>query len=453
MGSQVTSIACQSIGVKGFFKMEAFQGEYVYDQHGEHLLDINGVPIVREYPGTRRIVADWFPNQILDAGRNKMGDSSGWAGGGSKCQVGTNSTAPTSSDTQLLGYVAGTQTIQASSSGAQSSAPWFHWEQVTYRFPQGDAAGNLSEAGVGWSVDDGPYLITRALIVDEVGDQFTPTVLPTEWLDVTYKLQYYPPLEDLEGTIVLDGITYDTITRAANVNSGSVNIGVQMGEWSTSNVYWKAYDGDLGTIIQSPSGSWENSDSYNQFNHSYQNNSYQRDMQIDCGIEGWNLPDTLDGFGLGIRSILIATNAGAFQTQFNAQGSGDRIYKDVEHYMSLVWRLKWAGWYWAHPYVHTASSDATTPTAGNWNTNVAGTLLRINWVDSGATDRQLDLQLESNTLFRITEDAAPENWVQYRGQALYSEGADYTSYAVVVEASQNSGPTVGQASTITAVDF
>lgn len=438
-------IASQSIGVRGFFKMEAFQGEYVYNRHGEHMLDINGNPVVREYEGTRRVVADWFPNQILDAGRNRMGSTSNWAGGGSKCQVGNDNTEPTSADTQLHGYVAGTVTIQASSFGAQSSAPWFHWDQVTYRFAQGVAAGNLSEAGVGWDTIDGPYLITRALIVDGDGEPFTPTVLATEWLDVTYQLQYYPPLEDVEGTVTLNGIVYDTITRAANVNSGGGNIGMQMGVWSTSVTYWKAYDGNIGTIIQSPSGTWDDADTSGQYNLSYVNNSYYRDMQIDCGINGWNL-------GAGIRSILITTNAGNFQTQFNAQGSGNTINKSVDFYMTFIWRLSWAGWYWANTYNMQAASDATTPTTGNWNTNVAGTLLRINWDDTGATDHQEDLQLESDTLFKITQDSDTTKWAFYRAQAIYSEGVDYTSYTVVLESSQNSGPTVGQACTITAVD-
>jgi hypothetical protein len=417
------------------------------------MLDINGVRIVREYSGTRRVVADWFPNQILDAGRNYMGSYSSWAGVGSKCQVGTNSTDPSSNDTQLLGYLAGTDFIHASSSGAQSSEPWYWWDQITYRFDEGDATGNISEAGVGWSIDEGPYLITRALVVDGDGIPFTPTVLPNEWLDVTYQLQYHPPLEDVEGTITLDGVIYDTITRAANVNATGDLIGKAMGVITTNPSRWRAYSGNLGTLIQSPTGAWEDADSAGQYNLDYQNNTYRRDMQINCGITGWNVPDQDDGFGLGIRSIIIYTHAGSFQTQFNAQGSGDRIYKDVDHYMTLIWRLTWAGWYWANPYTMQAASDATTPTTGNWNTNVAKTILRINWDDSGATDHQEDLQLEDNTLFRITQDNDATKWIHYRSSAAYTEDGDYTYYTVSVEDSQNGGPVVGLACTITAVDF
>jgi hypothetical protein len=442
------------MGMKGFFKMEAFQGEYVYDLEGEHICGENGVRIVHVYSGTRRITADWFPNRILDTGRNIMATSGGWAGTGSSCQVGTNSTNPDSDDTQLLGYLAGTGQIVATSDGATSEEPYFGWDQQTYRFEPGEATGNVSEAGVGWDTVDGPYLISRAKVVDLIGDPLTATVKPEEWCDVTYQLQYHPPLEDVEGTILLDGIMYDTITRASDVNSlmGN-NIGSELGALISFVSNFTAYDGDIGTILQAPDGDSRNVDGTSHVNLTYQNNSYQQDMLINCGISGWNLPDLDDGFGIGIRSIRINTTAGAYQTQFNAQGDGSRIPKTIDYYMDLTWRLTWAGWYWAYSYTKQAASDATTPTTGNWNTNVAETLLRINWEDSEATDQQLELQVESDTLFRITQDSDRTKWVQYRCQQIYSEGVDYTSYVVVVEDVQNSGPDVGQACTITAVDY
>jgi hypothetical protein len=438
-------VGAQSIGMKGFFKMETFKGEYVYDAEGEHIY-CDGMPIVHVYAGSRRIIADWFPNQILDAGRNIMADFSGWAGAGANCQVGTNSTDPSSGHTQLLGYIAGNDWVHSGARGAAGDPPYFQWNQQTYRFDEGNAEGNLSEAGVGWDGAYGPYLITRALIVDEDGEPFTPTVKDDEWLDVTYQLRYYPPLEDVEGTIVLDGITYDTITRAANVTTDGNHIGQILGVATGGTYYWRAYDGPLGPVFESPDGLSEANNYSGQFNVEYQNNSMQVDMHVDCGISGWNLDN-------GIRSILIMTNGGDFQTQFTAQGTGNTIPKDINYYMDFVWRLTWAGWYWGNTYNREASSDATTPTAGNWNTNLAETLLRINWDDTGATDHQEDLQLETNTLFRITQDSDTTKWIQYRGQESYVEDVDYTSYVVVVEDSQNGGPVAGQDCTITAVDY
>jgi hypothetical protein len=237
---------------------------------------------------------------------------------------------------------------------------------------------------------------------------------------------------------------YNTITRASNVTQWGANIGMALGI-PAGTTYWKAYDGDIGLITEAPDGTHDDADTAGQFDLTYQNNSYEQDSQINCGINGWNL-------GAGIRSIWISLNGGQYQTQFNAVGTDNTIPKTIDFYMTLVWRLIWAGWYWAYGYQREASSDATTPTAGGWNTNVAETLLRINWDDSGAADHQLELQLESNTLFRITEDAVRANWAQYRVQAAYTEGVDYTYYTVVLENSQNGGPTVGEACTITAVD-
>lgn len=318
-----------SVGMAGFFnKLEAFKGIPLYDADGVWR------GRVHEFKGSRRQLTGWMPNQILDEGRNIMASSSNWAGSGSKCQVGTNNTTPSVSDTQLLGYVAGTSVIQAHSSGAQSSTPYYGWDLTTYRFGLGDAAGNLSEAGVGWNTADGPFLISRALIVDGTGTPTTVTVLGDEFLDVTYELRYYPPLVDVLGTVTLNGVQYDTITRAAAVTSWGQDVGAILGQKSLFNTDWQAYDGDLGTIIQAPSGTSAACDNDDQFNLAYSNNSYQIDMQCSTGPTGWNL-------GSGIRSIRIKTNAGDFQTQFNATSGGARVPKDTNFTMELVWRLSW----------------------------------------------------------------------------------------------------------------
>ncbi len=317
-----------TIGIAGFFKLEAFKGIAIVDADGVWR------GRVHEFKGSRRKLTGWMPNQILDAGRNIMATSSNWAGVGSKCQVGTNSTTPLATDTQLLGYVAGTATQQAHSSGAQSSSPYFGWDLMTYRFGVGAAEGILSEAGVGWSTADGPYLISRALIVDGGGTPTSVTVLANEFLDVTYQLRYYPPLGDTLETVTLNGVSYDLISRASAVTSWGGNIGQAIGQRSLTNSDWQAYDGDVGTIVQAPSGVSAQCDNANQFNQSYSNNSYRIDMQCDTGSTGWNL-------GAGIRSIRIKTNAGDFQTQFNATSGGARVPKDTNFTMELVWRLGW----------------------------------------------------------------------------------------------------------------
>jgi hypothetical protein len=302
-----------SLGMMGLYKYEA----------------------VNKFSGKKRLLVDWHENAILDAGRNIMATSSNWAGAGSSCQVGTNSTPATKADTQLLGYVFGSNTVQAHTWGSQATPPYYSWDLTTYRFGVGDAEGNISEAGVGWSTASGPFLISRARVVDGSGNPTTAVVLADEFLDVSYELRYYPPLDDTLGTVTLDGLVYDTVTRASLVTSSNGNAGQTMGQRSLFPSDWQAYDGALGDITQAPSGAFAACDNSDQFNLAYNNNSYEIDMQCNCGTGGWNL-------GAGIRCIRIRTNAGDFQTSFTRQGGGgETIPKTASFTMAMVWRLGW----------------------------------------------------------------------------------------------------------------
>jgi hypothetical protein len=284
-------------------------------------------------------LTDWCANSMLLNGMNQMADFSNWAGAGSKCQVGTVSVpAPSTNDTQLLGYLAGTATIVEQTSGAQPSDPFYGWNRTTYQFPAGPPIGeqNLQEGGVGWSTEHSPpALITRALFTDGIGGNPTFTPLLDEIMQVQYELRYYPPLVDTLGTVTFDGVLYNTISRASQVTSWGEGIGQKMGVWTGTPTHWTAYDGEIGTIEQAPFGVDADADSLGQLNLTYQNNSFNVDMQIDIGPTGFNLTN-------GIRSIWIATNAGFFQTQFTEDQTVDgTIPKDITFTMSLIWRLGW----------------------------------------------------------------------------------------------------------------
>jgi hypothetical protein len=313
------------IGIQGFFKLEA----------------------VNKFSGKRRILADWFPNQILDTGRNVMSElaaarHNGWAGVSSSAQVGTDGTVPVAGDSQLIAWIDGTSDVQSSVFGAQPSAPYYGWNRTTYRFPAGPIGNqNLQEAAVGWGEGPGADIITRALIVDGVGTPTPAVPLADELLDLWYELRYYPPLGDTLGTVTLNGVGYDTITRAALVTTWGDRIGESMGTWNGgAPINWGAYSGDIGaTIDLGPSGTLTPNDNEGQFNLAYNNNSYEIDMQCNAGPTGWNV-------GTGIRSILITCNGCKFQTQFNADGTGgssvdDPIPKDINFTMQLTWRLGW----------------------------------------------------------------------------------------------------------------
>ena len=192
--------------------------------------------------GIRRPVTDWIPNSMLLSGMNQMADFSNWAGSGSKCQVGTVSVpAPSTNDTQLLGYIDGTATIVEHTSGAQPTEPFYGWDRTTYEFNPVDNPDignqNLQEAGVGWSTENNPpALISRALFTDGLGGHPTFTPLADEIMQVQAEVRYYPPLVDAIGTATFNGVLYDTVSRASNITSWGAGIGQKMGVWSGATV-------------------------------------------------------------------------------------------------------------------------------------------------------------------------------------------------------------------------
>jgi hypothetical protein len=299
-------------GIAGFFRMDA----------------------IHKFSGKRREVAPWFPNLALTNGLNYMGSNGGFM---DYCQVGTANNTPNVSDTGLYSWLAGTNNLKSGSStyAARSTTPYYGYRQKTWRFTAGTATGNIQEVGVGWG-SSGATLLSRALPINELGESIAPTVLSDEILDVTYQLRYYPPTADLTGTVTLDGTVYDTTIRASVVTNQETQasiIGTEMG-YAGALSDWKAYDGNIGTIIQAPSGISANL-AGSLSNQAYSNNSFERKMDAQCSVSGWNL-------GSGIRSIYIETTGGAFQTEFSAQGTGNTIPKTNLYTLTLVWKIAWS---------------------------------------------------------------------------------------------------------------
>ena len=324
------------LGLMGFFpKIEAFKGKYVYDQEGEHICGENGRYLVHEVPGSRRLLPQSSEqNKLLTAGMNVMNTQAGWM---NNCQVGSDNSPPLASQTALGTWVAGTSTIHASSTGANATIPYYGWALTTYRFAEGVAAGNLNEVAIGWDTS-GATIICRHRTVNVVNEEVTIVVQSDDWLDVTYQLRYYPPLDDVAGTITFDGDTFDTITRASEVTSKAAwgdNIGAQIGQYSPSVSSWSAFDGDLGTLEQAPNGTSQACDNLNQFNEVYQNNSFEIVVASATGPTGWNMTG-------GFRCIRFMTTAGYYQCRFGMQGGGDeKVQKTIDFTMAIKWTLSW----------------------------------------------------------------------------------------------------------------
>ena len=202
-------------GMGGEWKFETFKGFEFPRGSGN----------VYEYPFTRRVALDWFPNLITDGGLEMYGAGNG---GMTYCQVGTDDTPPVYGNSNLGGYVAGTVSID-NSVGAQGSAPYYGWMIRQYRFSPNFGGGdvNLNEVGASQTEATGS-LSSHALTVDGLGDPATVPVLEEEYLDVYYKRRNYPahmieatgvPTDD-QGIIDVAGIDYEYTIRPSRMTIG-----------------------------------------------------------------------------------------------------------------------------------------------------------------------------------------------------------------------------------------
>lgn len=314
------------VGCKGFFKLQALKVKL--DSDGIPVRDKNGDYIILG----KRDLTGWFPNKLLNNGKNYMGSGDNWL---TKCQVGTDNTAPLATDTGLLGYVEGTDAYVETIAGAQTSAPYFMWLRRRFRFDVGTTAANLSEVGVGWNEADGPYLVTRALIVDAEGNPTTVTPLADEILDVWYEWRFYPPTADVTGTVTLDSVSYNYTIRASEVTSSgfSTLFGNRVAHYSPSINSWLAYSGDIGAITERPDGVSDGPDVV-PTTTTYQNNSYQNQMDLSipplgCIVAG------------GIRSFYIMTSAGAFQIRLGSVSGDNPVPKDSNKTMTCSYVISW----------------------------------------------------------------------------------------------------------------
>ncbi len=258
-----------------------------------------------------------FTNLITNAGLNNLTDAR-WH---QSAFVGTGSTPPNVNDTNLAAYLSHSNPSSGkttSTVGVSSSAPYYCYMRATYRFAVGEAAGNLTEIGVGWRGTSVNNLICRTLIKDANGDPTALTILSDEILDVTYELRQYIPTEDVTGTITFGGNiggTYAYTLRPSRITTAGYG---NVGGWGGSNQFavvpsttWTyAYTGGgLGTIFSSPSGNSLNfASSVNS--PSYVQDSYTSTLTYTFGVDTSNHVN-------GISCFRFYLGNGAYQIKFD----------------------------------------------------------------------------------------------------------------------------------------
>lgn len=305
-------------GMAGRFKLEKYKA------------DRDGNPISE----TKEVVADWFDNLILDQGLNGLGtrsihDSTSWI------HVGSGSSEPEPGDSGLGNQIGSTSNSQAQTDSNQSSEePYYLFRRVTRRFSAGNAAGNLSEVGAGWG-SGANQLFSRALILDAEGAPTSITVLSDEVLDVTYEIRVYPDITDSTGVVEIDGVAYDYIARAANINQSGGSTGWQLnrhGTFGGGDNTAAVYSGEIGDAFSVPTGA--SSASSSRSNGVYQDSSFNGSASATWGLNAGNVG--------GVRSMRASVGWTLWQVQFASQVDGSPIPKDNTKELTLTVSHSWA---------------------------------------------------------------------------------------------------------------
>lgn len=297
--------------LEGRFKIEALK------------LDRKG----REVKGSRRTLAPWFCNLILNQGLDQYGTSANWL---NYCHVGTSATTPSNSQTQLGALLATTGNILSTTQVTTSSSPYYLTTTKVYRFAAGTATGNLAEVGIGWGTA-ATSLFSRALILDGGGSPTTITVLSDETLDVTYEFRCYVPETDVTGTIVLNGVTHDYTLRAARVTTVHSSNGWSAADDAIMDVSdYGLTTGSIGAITSTISGTSLTPPNPSSSAASYTPGSYYRDSTLTVGLTAGN-------HASGIGAARFKIGIGLYQIGFVPN-----IMKTSSQVLNLTFRHTWA---------------------------------------------------------------------------------------------------------------
>lgn len=326
--------------ISGQFRMEAFKcWEYADGTH-------------EEIPGTRRILADWFDNLILNQGLEYYG--AGTPGGVSLaefCHVGTSSAAEAETQTALVAWVAYSGIdLDNSVYWAQATPPYYGARRFGYRFNAGFGGGaiNLNEVGVGCGTTVGSqFLTSRSLTKDGAGTPTTVSVLADEYLDVYYTRRNYPThiveatgaTNDGSGTVLVGATSYNYTVRPGRLTDNDWGQEIMYPFTWTLNGFG-AVGGScsvygngavLGPVTGNPTGAASTDDNAGETNtmSSYVTGTYNREVTNVFGPSSGNVTG-------GIKALMTGTSMGCYQFLFN-----NSIPKDGGNSFNWVQYFTW----------------------------------------------------------------------------------------------------------------
>lgn len=268
-----------------------------------------------------------FENLITNSGLDRIGQGSFMT----RCLVGTGNTPPDVLQTTLASLVASVSSMTTNYT-ATTLPPYYGTFIRKYRFNPGVATGNLTEVGVGWVAAGGlTAVFSRALIKDINGDPTTLTILPDEFLDVTYELRVYPTVTD----VVVPGTTFTGFNSNVTIRPSFIadgNMLAYLDDAASLAVFGPTvYSGSIGPITGTPSGTSEfvSSASSNVRHSPYVVGSYKQVATLIVPLDKGN-------FAGGIGAIRIATTLGYYQVGFTPP-----VVKNATQQLILNLELTW----------------------------------------------------------------------------------------------------------------
>ncbi len=162
----------------------------------------------------------WFDNLITDVGLDYFGGM--YQGGDLNpyAHVGTGTSTPAVTDTELDSWVAQTASSSTVSFTRQiTTPPFYHSRLNLFRFGVGGVVGTISECGIGTIT----ALFSRSLIQDSLGAPTTLTVTAADELFLYYELRHYIDTSDFAISFTANGVAQTGTGRVEEIDAWVMN--------------------------------------------------------------------------------------------------------------------------------------------------------------------------------------------------------------------------------------
>lgn len=299
-----------------------------------------------------------FKNLITNSAFNAIGSDSAsthieafiiW------CGVGTDSTAPNVSDTQLGSQLGDRINSTGGFSGARVVGPdqdYYSLSRVRL-FTEAQSNGNLTEVGF-FSASTSGTMWTRQLFLDDSQNPTTIVKTSEDQLKITYEWRVHTQKTPDDYQLTINSITTDVSSRGVNIGSasehsawGTTDTGtlvsnsvggvlVRLGAWGTTNASVQETN-DLPALSTNMTLGTPTQTTRNL--QTYVSDSFQRDIEYR-----WD--PAVANFDLGIGRILWCANeaggAAHIQRVPWATVFDPRIQKDDTQRAIIMTRIEWA---------------------------------------------------------------------------------------------------------------